>query len=87
MAAFADSRESQLLRCLVDRPGRVLSCDQLIEWTRGQSADTFDRNVGVQVSRLRKKKVENGVAEGGLTTDRNTSSPRPHGPDDRGLKS
>ena len=32
------SGEFELLRCFVDRPGRVLSRDQLIEWTRGRSS-------------------------------------------------
>src|SRR5579859_2402550 len=48
------SGEFELLRCFVDRPGRVLSRDQLIEWTRGRGSDTFDRNIDVQMSRLRK---------------------------------
>ncbi len=54
------SGEFELLRCFVYRPGRVLSRDQLIEWTRGPSADMFDRNIDVQMSRLRKKLVERG---------------------------
>jgi two-component system, OmpR family, response regulator len=63
--------EFELLRCFVDRPGRVLSRDQLIEWTRGRSSDTFDRNIDVQMSRLRKKLVESGFPEDGLKTVRN----------------
>jgi two-component system OmpR family response regulator len=65
------SGEFELLRCFVDRPGRVLSRDQLIEWTRGRSADTFDRNIDVQMSRLRKKLVESGFPEDGFKTVRN----------------
>ena len=65
------SGEFELLRCFVDRPGRVLSRDQLIEWTRGRSSDTFDRNIDVQMSRLRKKLVERGFPEDGFKTVRN----------------
>jgi two-component system, OmpR family, response regulator len=63
--------EFELLRCFLDRPGRVLSRDQLIEWTRGRSADAFDRNIDVQMSRLRKKLVESGFPEDGFKTVRN----------------
>ena len=65
------SGEFELLRCFVDRPGRVLSRDQLIEWTRGRSSDAFDRNIDVQMSRLRKKLVERGFPEDGFKTVRN----------------
>jgi two-component system, OmpR family, response regulator len=65
------SGEFELLRCFVERPGRVLSRDQLIEWTRGRSADTFDRNIDVQMSRLRKKLIESGFPEDGFKTVRN----------------
>jgi two-component system, OmpR family, response regulator len=65
------SGEFELLRCFVERPGRVLSRDQLIEWTRGRSSDSFDRNIDVQMSRLRKKLVESGFPEDGFKTVRN----------------
>jgi two-component system, OmpR family, response regulator len=65
------SGEYELLRCFVDRPGRVLSRDQLVEWTRGRSSDAFDRNIDVQMSRLRKKLVESGFPEDGFKTVRN----------------
>ena len=65
------SGEFELLRCFVDRPGRILSRDQLIEWTRGRSSDGFDRNIDVQMSRLRKKLVEGGFPEDGFKTVRN----------------
>jgi two-component system OmpR family response regulator len=64
--------EFSLLACFVERPGRVLSRDQLIDWTRGRdSADGVDRNIDVQMSRLRKKLVEAGFAEAGFKTVRN----------------
>ncbi|MEM8972698.1 MAG: response regulator [Pseudomonadota bacterium] len=47
--------EFDLLACFIERPGRVLSRDQLMDWTRGRRADVFDRTIDVQVSRLRKK--------------------------------
>ena len=49
------SAEYDLLHCFVTRPQRVLSRDQLLDWTRGRTADTFDRTIDVQVSRLRHK--------------------------------
>ncbi len=54
------SAEFDLLKCFVDRPQRVLSRDQLLDWTRGRVADVFDRTIDVQVSRLRRKLEEGG---------------------------
>jgi two-component system, OmpR family, response regulator len=47
--------EFDLLACFVERPRRVLSRDQLLDWTRGRMADPFDRTIDVTVSRLRRK--------------------------------
>ena len=47
--------EYDLLMAFVQRPGRVLSRDQLLDLTRGRSAAPFDRSIDTQVSRLRKK--------------------------------
>jgi two-component system, OmpR family, response regulator len=64
--------EFALLACFVERPGRVLSRDQLIDWTRGRdNADGFERNIDVQMSRLRKKLVEAGFPEDAFKTVRN----------------
>ncbi|MGX5667995.1 response regulator [Rhizobium daejeonense] len=49
------SAEFELLACFVTRPRRVLSRDQILDWTHGRSADPFDRTVDILVSRLRKK--------------------------------
>ncbi|MGH1588526.1 response regulator [Methylobacterium phyllosphaerae] len=49
------SAEYDLLHCFVTKPQRVLSRDQLLDWTRGRTADAFDRTIDVQVSRLRHK--------------------------------
>lgn len=47
--------EFALLRAFAERPGRVLTRDQLLERARGADADVFDRAMDVQISRLRKK--------------------------------
>jgi two-component system OmpR family response regulator len=47
--------EFDLLVCFLERPRRVLSRDQLLDWTRGRGADPFDRTIDVTVSRLRTK--------------------------------
>lgn len=49
------SAEFDLLACFVLRPRRVLSRDQILEWTHGRAADPFDRTVDILVSRVRKK--------------------------------
>jgi len=49
------SGEFELFACLVSHPGRVLSRDQLMDWTRGRRPESFDRTIDVQLSRLRKK--------------------------------
>jgi len=53
--AALTSAEFDLLACFVTRPNRVLSRDQLMDWTRGRRADPLDRAIDVQLSRLRKK--------------------------------
>jgi two-component system, OmpR family, response regulator len=63
------SAEFDLLECFVTRPQRVLSREQLMDWTRGRRADPLDRTIDVQVSRLRKK-IEGG-AEPLIKTVRN----------------
>ena len=58
--ASLSSGEFALLTEFVRRPQRVLSREQLLDWTRGQSADTFDRAIDVQLSRLRRKMAAEG---------------------------
>jgi two-component system, OmpR family, response regulator len=53
------SAEFDLLVCFLTRPQRVLSREQLMDWTRGRRAEPLDRTIDVQVSRLRKK-IEGG---------------------------
>jgi two-component system OmpR family response regulator len=47
--------EFLLLGALLDHPKMVLNRDQLLDLTRGRSANVFDRSIDNQVSRLRKK--------------------------------
>lgn len=47
--------EFALLAAFVRRPRRVLTRDQLLDWTRGDSSAPVDRAIDVQLSRLRKK--------------------------------
>jgi two-component system, OmpR family, response regulator len=47
--------EFDLLKSFLDRPGRVLSRDQLLDLTRGRMGDVFDRSIDVLISRLRRK--------------------------------
>ncbi|MBH5398796.1 response regulator transcription factor [Bradyrhizobium sp. CNPSo 4010] len=49
------SAEFDLLGCFVQRPRRVLTRDQILDWTRGRSAEPFDRTVDMLISRLRRK--------------------------------
>ncbi|UMY16713.1 response regulator [Methylobacterium organophilum] len=60
------SAEYDLLHCFVTRPQRVLSRDQLLDWTRGRTADAFDRTIDVQVSRLRHKLAAAGSGAAAL---------------------
>jgi len=49
------SGEFRLLATLIERPGMVLTRDQLLDLTRGRAAQPFDRSIDNQISRLRKK--------------------------------
>lgn len=51
--------EFRLLKVFVERPGLILSREQLLDLTAGRTADIFDRSIDNQVSRLRKKIEEN----------------------------
>jgi two-component system, OmpR family, response regulator len=47
--------EFDLLVALAERPQRVLSRDQLLDLTKGRTAQPFDRSIDVQIGRLRRK--------------------------------
>ncbi|WP_423209701.1 response regulator [Paracoccus yeei] len=47
--------EFDLLRVFLERPGRLLSRDQLLDLTPGRDRDPLDRSIDVLMSRLRRK--------------------------------
>ena len=65
------STEFALLSCLVTRPRRVLSRDQILDWVHGRTADPFDRSVDILVSRLRKKLDARSPGSNLISTVRN----------------
>lgn len=50
--------EFRLLRVFVERPRRVLTRDQLLDFARGEDSEHYDRAIDVQISRLRRKLSE-----------------------------
>ena len=54
------SGDFRLLLAFAERPGRVLSRDQLLDLTKGREAGPFDRAIDNAVMRLRKKLGEDG---------------------------
>lgn len=56
------SGEFDLLLAFVEHPQRVLSRDQLLDYTKGHGAMNFDRSIDVQLSRLRRKIESNPKA-------------------------
>jgi len=65
------SAEFDLLGCFVQRPRRVLTRDQILDWTRGRAAEPFDRTVDMLISRLRKKLDAASPGSNLITTVRN----------------
>ena len=55
--------EFRLLSAFLERPLRVLTRDQLLDYALGADANVFDRAVDVQVSRLRKKLADAGAGD------------------------
>jgi two-component system, OmpR family, response regulator len=49
------SGEFRLLCAFAEHPRRILTRDQLLDWSRGEDSDNFDRAIDVQLSRLRRK--------------------------------
>ena len=47
--------EFNLLRVFIERPGTVLTREQLLDLTRGRDADFVDRSIDTRISRLRRK--------------------------------
>jgi two-component system OmpR family response regulator len=47
--------EFRVLNAFLDRPQRVLSRDQLLDFAKGADVDAYDRAIDVTISRLRRK--------------------------------
>lgn len=62
--------EFDLLAAFVRHPRRVLSRDQLLDWTRGRDAQPFDRAIDVQVGKLRRKLETHSAGDGLIKTVR-----------------
>jgi two-component system, OmpR family, response regulator len=65
------SGEFNLLKTFIERPNRVLSRDQLLDFTHGHDTPAFDRSVDVQIARLRKKIEPHPQAPNFIKTVRN----------------
>jgi two-component system OmpR family response regulator len=55
LAVEVTAYEFSILRALAQRPGRVLSREQLLDLAKGSAELSFDRSIDVHVSRLRAK--------------------------------
>jgi DNA-binding response OmpR family regulator len=51
--------EFELLTVFIKHPNRVLSRDELLDFTRNREASPFDRSIDVQIGRLRRKIEQN----------------------------
>jgi two-component system OmpR family response regulator len=63
--------EFRLLRAFAEHPRRVLTRDQLLDWSRGEDSDHYDRAIDVQLSRLRRKLTEGQGGSDIIRTVRN----------------
>lgn len=45
----------ELLQMFVKRPNRILTRDQILEYTQNRSWDPYDRSIDIRIARLRKK--------------------------------
>lgn len=63
--------EFRLLRVFAERPRRVLTRDQLLDYARGEDSEHYDRAIDVQISRLRRKLNRHGASEDLIRTIRN----------------
>ncbi|MBF0163177.1 MAG: response regulator [Magnetococcales bacterium] len=52
---FLSGGEFSLLRVFLNHPNRVLSRDQLLDFSHGREIEPFDRTIDMQVSRLRRR--------------------------------
>ncbi|ABK44020.1 two component transcriptional regulator, winged helix family [Magnetococcus marinus MC-1] len=63
--------EHALLRVFLHHPNRVLSRDQILDLTYGKDQEPFGRTIDMQVSRLRKRLVDNAKDPSLIKTVRN----------------
>lgn len=63
--------EFRLLRAFAEHPRRVLTRDQLLDWSRGEDSDHYDRAIDVQLSRLRRKLADGEGGQDIIRTVRN----------------
>ena len=63
VAVLLTEGEFSLLTSFIERPGQILTRDELIERARGSDSEVFDRAIDVQVSRLRRKLSSAGHGE------------------------
>jgi DNA-binding response OmpR family regulator len=70
-AVTLTTAEFDLLACFVQHPRRVLSRDQILDWTHGRSAEPFDRTVDMLTSRLRRKLESSSAGSNLISTARN----------------
>lgn len=63
--------EFRLLRAFAEHPRRVLTRDQLLDWSRGEDSEQFDRAIDVQLSRLRRKLTTGEGGQDMIRTVRN----------------
>jgi two-component system, OmpR family, response regulator len=71
--------EFRILNAFIDRPQRVLTRDQLIDFAKGSDSEVYDRAIDVTISRLRKKLGEGDPirtirGEGYMLTVKTTAS-------------
>ena len=71
VAVNLSSGEFSLLRAFVERPQRVLTRDQLLDFARGPDSEAFDRAIDVQISRLRRKLDDGAAGQDLIRTVRN----------------
>lgn len=62
--------EHDLLMAFLRHAQRVLSRDQLLDWTRGRSATPYDRSIDVLLGRLRRKLASGAGGDGLIKTVR-----------------
>ena len=71
LAIMLSGAELRLLKVFLEHPNRVLNRDQLLNLTQGRDAESFDRSIDIQISRLRLKLHEDARSPQIIKTVRN----------------